>query len=103
MQPWVIPQLSRILGADEVTPLGLTPGTEATPEQLAALGRLIDRRIDQFAIAMLEEAAASDDVIDPASANAYLEDRLNFFSDVLTPGQREAIRESFARQVEHWT
>lgn len=103
MHPTVIPQLARILGADEITPLGLTPGVEATPQQLAALGRLIDWRIDQFAISMLEEAAASDDVIDPASANAYLDDRLNFFSDVLTPGQQDAIRESFSSLVKRWT
>jgi len=102
VHPTLIPQLSRILGADTVEPLGLTPGADPTPDQLRALERLIDRRIEQFAIALFEEAAASDDVIDRPSAMVYLDDRLDFLADVLTPGQRDAIRESFGRLVDRW-
>lgn len=102
VHPNLIPQLTRILGADAAGPLGLAPGAEPTPSQLQQLRRLIGRRIEQFAAALLAEAAANDDVTDAASAFAYLEDRLAFFADVLTPDLAVAIRAAFVRGAERW-
>lgn len=66
------------------------------------LRALLDERLDRLARGLLEEAVASDDVLDAASAEAYLEDRLAFFGDVLTVAQRERVREFFTQVPRGW-
>jgi len=102
----VIVQLARLLGREEFyRRLSLAEGVE-TPdlddERLATLRSLVDERLEALARALLAEAVANDDVIDAASARAYLEDRLAFLGDLLTDVQRQALREGFGRLVERW-
>ena len=102
----VIVQLARLLGREEFyRRLSLAEGVE-TPdlddERLATLRSLVDERLEALVQALLAEAVANDDVIDAASARAYLEDRLAFLGDLLTETQRQTVREGFARLVERW-
>ena len=48
------------------------------------------------------EVVASDDVTDVVSGVAYLEDRLSFFSELLTEDQREKVRDGFASFSSRW-
>ncbi len=102
MHPQIIPQLERLLGRQTVAPLGIATGEAISPAQLAALHNLLAGRTADLAAALLAEAAASDDVTDAASALAYLEDRLAFFAEVMTPDLAVAIRAAFARGAERW-
>lgn len=88
--PMQLAQLARLLG---VAVEGL---------DVRRLRALLDERLDRLARRLLEEAVASDDVVDAASAEAYLEDRLAFFGDVLTDEQRGRVKELFAQVPRGW-
>jgi len=101
-----IQQMARILGRDEFgqrlgLPLGQTPPS-LTSEQVTALQSLAEEHIDDIVRAMLEEAAACDDVISAGSALAYLDDRLVFLGELLTEDQKERVRQGFARYASQW-
>jgi len=83
-------QLARLLGA---------AGDGLDVRRLRAL---LDERLDRLARGLLEEAVASDDVVDAASAEAYLEDRLAFFGDILTEEQRGRVKEAYMQAVRRW-
>jgi hypothetical protein len=68
-----------------------------------ALQNLIDRRIGYVLGAVLEEAMASDDVVDSATAMDYLRDRLNFLGDLMTAEQRIRLTEMFEGRVAAWS
>lgn len=93
-------QLARLLGADAFAER-FGPPQEAEPDP-AALHALIDERLDDIAHRLLEEAAASDDVIDADSAQTYLEDRLATLGDLLTAEQAARLREAFRAQTKGW-
>ena len=93
-------QIARLVGAEAFAERFGPPQT-AQPD-LDALRALVEERLDQVAQRLVEEAAASDDVIDAASAAAYLEDRLRTLGDVLTPGQAERIRAAFEECTVAW-
>ena len=93
-------QLARLVGVEAFTER-LGPPQTAEPDD-AALRALIEERLDHIARRLVEEAAVSDDVIDPASAAAYLEDRLRTLSDVITPEQAERLRATFAEATAGW-
>jgi hypothetical protein len=101
-----IVQLARLLGRDEFyRRLSLAGGAEPSAldgERLAALRSLVDEQVGLLAEALAVEAVANDDVIDAASAKVYLEDRLAFFGELLTDGQRRAVRKGFGRLVARW-
>jgi len=88
--PMQLAQLARLLG---VAAEGL---------DVRRLRALLDERLDRLARGLLEEAVASDDVVDAASAEAYLEDRLSFFGGVLTEAQRGRVREAYMEAVRRW-
>ena len=93
-------QLARLIGVEAFTErLGRPQTAEADDEALRAL---IEERLDHIARRLVEEAAASDDVIDSASAAAYLEDRLRTLGDVITPEQAERLRAAFAEATAGW-
>ena len=48
------------------------------------------------------EVVTSDDVTDVVSGVAYLEDRLSFFSDLLTSSQKEKVRDGFRSFSSRW-
>lgn len=101
-----IQQMARILGRDEFAqrlglPANETPSS-LSPEQLAALQSLAEEHLDDLVRAMLEEAAACDDVISAGGALAYLDDRLAFLGELLTEEQKERVRQGFAQYASQW-
>lgn len=101
--PIQLAQLARLLGAGEL--LGASVGEgQARVEgvDLDGLRALIDERLERLARGFLEEAAASDDVLDAASAETYLEDRLAFFGELLSEEQRGRLRELFMAAARRW-
>lgn len=101
-----IQQLARILGRDDFArQLGLPPGQlppSLTPEQATTARALTAARADDIARALLEEAVACDDVIDAASALAYLEDRLAFLAELLSEETRSRVRERYEDVARGW-
>lgn len=93
-------QLARLVGLDAFTERFGPPQTAAPDAD--GLRSLIDERLDDLARALVAEAAASDDVIDAASAGAYLEDRLRTLGDLFTPQQAEQIQAAFQKGIAGW-
>ena len=93
-------QLARLLGGDAFTERLGSPRT-ADPDA-GALRSLVEERLEQVAQGLVEEAAASDDVIDVASATSYLEDRLRTLSELLTEDQAGRIRTLFQERTRQW-
>ena len=101
-----IRQLARLLG-DEALPASLPTGLSAgegalSDEQSERLRASVEAGLPRIARGLLEEAVASDDVVDAASADAFLEDRLLFLGDLLTEEQRRAIREEYRTASRRW-
>ena len=105
--PLVIAQFARIVGRDDLLAhLGL-PTRAALPDALTDAQRerarlLAVARADQIAGALLEEAMALDDIQDTAGALAYLDERLAFFSALLTDDARAAVRDRFVAVAGQW-
>ncbi len=93
-------QLARLAGVDMFSQRFGPPQT-ASPDA-AALASLVGERLDQIAQGLIEEAAASDDVIDAASAQAYLDDRLRTLGGLLTSEHSAAIRVAFQTATDDW-
>ncbi len=93
-------QLARLVGVDAFSERFGPPQT-AEPE-IDSLRALVAERIDSIAQALVEEAAASDDVIDAASAAVYLEDRLHTLADVFASEQAERLRAAFRDRTAEW-
>ena len=93
-------QLARLVGVDAFSERFGPPQT-AEPE-FDSLRGFVAERIESIGQALVEEAAASDDVIDVASAAAYLEDRLHTLADVLTTEQAERLRAAFQERTAGW-
>ncbi len=91
--PIQLTQLARLLGDGELHGGGI---------DTARLRGLLGERLERLARGLLEEAVASDDVIDAASAEAYLEDRLAFFGELLSEEQRRRVRELYLEAVRRW-
>ena len=93
-------QLARLVGLDLfIERFGPPQTTEAADEELAAL---IDERLGEIARGLTAEAAASDDVLDAASANEYLEDRLRTLADFFSAEQQASLRAAFAEGIKDW-
>lgn len=93
-------QLARLIGIDVFTERFGPPQT-AEPDG-EALRALIEERLDSIAERLVEEAAASDDVVDRVSAEAYLEDRLRTLGDWLSTEQSERVRAAFKERTVGW-
>ena len=93
-------QLARLVGPDVFIERFGSPQT-AEPDG-EALRALIAERLDHIVRSLVEEAAASDDVIDTASAALYLHDRIETLDDLLTHPQAESIRARFREQTAAW-
>ena len=94
-------QLARLVGLDAFTER-IGPPREVDAPDMDALRSLIEERLDHIAHTLVAEAAASDDVIDAASAGAYLEDRLRTLGDLFTAQQAERIRAAFREGTAGW-
>jgi hypothetical protein len=93
-------QIARLIGLDAFSERFGPPQTAAPDD--AALRVLIDERLDDVVRGLVEEAAASDDVLDVESALAYLDDRLYTLGALITPEQAEVIRAAFAERTKEW-
>ena len=93
-------QLARLIGVESFTERFGPPQT-AGPDA-DALRALIEERLDDIARRLVEEAAASDDIIDAPSAQSYLEDRLRTLDELLTPEQAERVRAVFGERTAGW-
>lgn len=93
-------QLARLLGRPDLLSweLELPP----SPGQRAELARAVDEGFDGLVQGLLEEAAASDDVLDVASADVFIEDRLAFLGELLSEDQCHRLREACRRVTEGW-
>ena len=101
--PIQLTQLARLLGADELKAgLGRQGKSESEGVDIGRLQAFLDERLERLTRGLLEEAVASDDVVDAASAETYLEDRLAFFGEVLSEGQRRRVRELYQQAVRRW-
>ena len=78
----------------------LDPGSHTVAEAVARAA--ITARPGEFARALLEEAAANDDVTSPAAAMEYLETRLADLNMLVTVTAETAIRAEFARLLGSW-
>ena len=93
-------QLARLVGGDSFSER-FGPAQTAEPE-LVALRALVGERLEQIAEALVAEAAASDDVLDQASALVYLEDRLSAFDTLISAEQIERLRAAFRELIASW-
>jgi hypothetical protein len=93
-------QLARLIGLDRFR-ARFGPPDSAAPTA-TALHAFVEEHVESIARGLVEEAAASDDVTDQASALAYLDDRLRTLDDLLTPDQVDRIRAAFRARIAHW-
>ncbi len=75
------------------------PLPELTPA--SARARIAAQPAD-MADALFREAADSDDVTGNDTALDYLEGRLSFFDELLSPGAAEAVRAAFRERISAW-
>ena len=93
-------QLARLIGSDLFFERFGSPQTaDPADEELAAL---IDDRAGVIAKGLIAEAAASDDVLNAASAQEYLEDRLRTLADFISQEQLESLRAAFIQGTKDW-
>jgi hypothetical protein len=101
--PIQLAQLARLLGAEEIhSAFGLEDQADTKAVDIVRLRAFLEERLERLARGLLEEAAASDDVVDAASAETYLEDRLAHFGELLSEEQRRQIREACRKVTESW-
>ncbi len=101
--PIQLAQLARLLGDEELRKAyfgGGRAGVEAIG--IDRLRALVDERLERLARGLLAEAAASDDVVDSTSAEAYLDDRLAFFGELLSEEQGARLRELYMSAARRW-
>lgn len=84
-------QLARILGL---------PSAQLNE---AAVKAAVSSRPAELGAALFEEAVASDDVMDEASARAYLAARLEVLGELVGDVAREAVVAEFERRVGAWS
>jgi hypothetical protein len=93
-------QFARLVGYDAY--LARVGSLDATEPDPAAIHSLVDERCDEIAAALVAEAAASDDVISPETAQAYVDDRLRMLDDLITPEQAERLLTAFIGKTSGW-
>jgi hypothetical protein len=96
-------QLARLLGVEELrASFAPQEGSETKAIDIERLRSVVDERLERLARSLLEEAVACDDVVDAASAEAYLEDRLSFFGGLFSEEQRRWVKELYRESVRRW-
>ena len=93
--------MARLLGAEELHGALARQG-EGEVIDAGRLRAFMEERLERLTRGLIEEAVASDDVVDAASAETYLEDRLAFFDKLLSEGQRDRVRELYLEAVRRW-
>ena len=90
-------QLARLLNRPELVAWDLN-----SPGGRVKLERAVEEGFDRLVQGLLEEAAASDDVVDAASAGAFIEDRLSFLGELLSDAQCRRLGEACRRATKGW-
>jgi hypothetical protein len=99
-RPEQLRQFARLVGYDVfVSRFGPIDSADPSGD---ALREFVDERCDEIAAALVEEAAASDDVSDPASAQAYMDDRLRMMEGLITKEQAERLMTTFIGKTSGW-
>jgi hypothetical protein len=75
---------------------------DEVPSNEVQAAKVIAVRGGEFAVALFQEAAASDDVTSAAAAIEYVDDRLKTFDAILDPETASLIRVEFVRLLESW-
>ncbi|HEX5370811.1 MAG TPA: hypothetical protein VFY10_15495 [Dehalococcoidia bacterium] len=89
--PEALAQLARLLGDER---LRAASSTE--------LGAAVDEHFDALVAGLADEAAASDDVIDQASALEFLKVRLDFLGALLSSEQTSRLWQAVQAKIEAW-
>ena len=89
--PEALAQLSRLLGES------ISPGASEAEVQ-----RVLHDRLELLAAGIVNEAAASDDVFDTASALEFVTARLRDFERFLSGEQRRSVMEAATRRIDAW-
>jgi hypothetical protein len=95
-------QLARLLDDEALSSELFAGADDLSQEVRQRLQPAVQAHLPRIVQGLLEEAVASDDVVDGASADAFLEDRLLFLGDLLTDVQRHAIRERYREASSRW-
>ena len=95
-------QLARLIGHDAFTDRFGSPRLVDGMPDPDALRALVDERLEQVAAHLVEEAAASDDVTDRASASGYLEHRLLTLRALISQEQSTRIEGIFGERTAEW-
>ena len=93
-------QLARLIGIEHFLERFGSPQT-AEPDT-ASLTGLVEEHLDAIANGLVAEAAASDDVIDFASAQEFLEDRLETFGELIGEDHQQTLAAAFAESTKDW-
>lgn len=75
------------------------PLTDLAPDSARAL---IAASPEDLADALFHEAADSDDVTDSSTALDYLEGRIGFFGELISPDVAEKVRAAFRDRISVW-
>jgi hypothetical protein len=93
-------QLAR-LSSNDAFARRFGPPQSAGPDA-EALRLFVGEHLESIADGLVSEAAASDDITDQESAQAYLDDRLATLGDLLTDDQAGRIRSMFSERTSNW-
>jgi len=96
-------QLARLLGVDALPAAPAHRPEAGSPAiDLKLLHAFLRERLERLARGLLEEAVACDDVVDTASAEVYLEDRLAFLGELLSDEEKQRVRELYLAAAQRW-
>jgi hypothetical protein len=89
--PEALAQLARLLGDERLR-----------AARDAALDAAVDAHFDALVNGLVAEAAASDDVIDHASAVEFLDARIEYLASLLNDAQRSRLSQAVQAKIEAW-
>ena len=89
--PEALAQLARLLGDDSARTAGETELHES-----------VEEHFDALVAGLIEEAAASDDVIDKASALDFFGARIEYLRGLLSPEQTSRLSQAVRAKIEAW-
>ncbi len=93
-------QLARLIGLEQFLERFGSPNT-ADPDAEGLAG-LVGERLDAIASGLVAEAAASDDVIDGASAQVFLKDRLETLGELIGEKHQGTLAAACAERTNDW-
>ena len=93
-------QLARLIGLEQF--LGRFGSPHTAEPDFESLAGLVEERLDVIASGLVAEAAASDDVIDGASAQVFLNDRLETLGELIGEKHQRALAAACAESTKDW-